>query len=533
MNKANMFANEQGYKEADHLNKEGHPSFSRSLKEQFVQCLLTNTVENTFYASQRDLVKEAVAIHTAMLKEDPEFYAKAVIYARNEGYMRLQPNIALVTLSTHEDKKLFRAAFSKVIRTPKDLATFVEFSKEAGIRVGLGRAVKEAINGYLNGLSEYHVIKYGSDSGQYSMRNILRLTKPVPASPTQSQLFGYLTGGEWEGKHLQQVQRFEALKVATDVKKQIELIEKGRLPHEVVTGSTKMTTEIWEYTMKQMPYFALLRNLNTLERHDVFKKDENVDYVVKQLTNEEAIAKSMILPFRFFSAYQMFDGPQDIRDALVDAMELSFVNMPELKGHVVIANDISGSMSCSISDRGNTRYCDIAGIFGAAMFKKAVDKVTLLPFHGHVVPVTLSRRDSIMTIAEKLSQCTNGTDIGAPVKYMNEHKIEADVFIGITDNIEWMTTSGGWYSNSRGFKPEWDEYVARNPKCKAFLITISPYRDAVADEKTKNVHFIYGWNDSVPNYIASVVEGLDTQISHIEKVKLDPSGDKDDGPEPL
>lgn len=520
MRKANLIATETGYKDATHVNKEGHPSFSRDLEERFVQCLLTNMLENTFYVEKRELAKDAIQLHSEMLAKDPEFYAKALVYARNEGYMRLQPTIGLTFLSTAENKMHFHRAFPSVIRTPNDLKSFVEFCKTSGIRHGLGRAPKTAINRWLNKMSEYHAIKYGTDSGQYSMYNILRLTRPRPISNKQKNVFGYLTGGEWSGRSLRQVSKFERLKKVNDPKKQRELIETGKLPHEVVTGVIKPDEETWSYIMRQMPYFALLRNLNTLDRHNVLDNQDNIDYVVDRLTNEEAVKRSKILPFRFYSAHLMFEGNQEVQDALVTAMEMSFENMPELKGHVVIANDISGSMSCRISDRGQTRYCDIAGIFGAALLKKC-EKVTLLPFHGKVVKVSVSKHDSIMTTAEKLSQCTNGTDIGTPIKYMNDHNIKADVFIGITDNEEWMSSYGGYYNNSKGFLPEWKDYKSKNPNTKAFLITISPYQDYVAPQNEENIYFIYGWNDNVLNMIATTLEGIETQIEHINAIKLE------------
>ena len=85
--KYDVFKKVGAYADADHENKEGFPSFTGPLEEHFIQCLLTNTVSNTFYAGKEELAGEAINLHKEMLKKDPEFYAKALVYARNEGFM--------------------------------------------------------------------------------------------------------------------------------------------------------------------------------------------------------------------------------------------------------------------------------------------------------------------------------------------------------------------------------------------------------------------------------------------------------------
>ena len=532
--KAQLVANEKGYENADHVNKAGHKSFSRPLKEQFLQCLTTNVLENTFYASKNELAKDTVDLHTKMLNEDPRFFAKALIYARNDGRMRLQPIIGLVGLSTLKDKKLFKRAFNSVIRTPGDLASFVEFCKESGIRHGLGRVIKQEIGNWLNNMSEYHAIKYGGDGKKYSIRNILRLARPVPRNLEHVGVFHYVVNGklmekDMSSENLNQIKAYEELKKVETNKERIDLIEKARLPYEAVTGiGFKMDTEMWTYLMKQMPYFALLRHLNTLNKNGVFGSKENVDYVVGRLTDKNAIVKSKVMPFRFYTAYSTTADekmPMRLRDALIDAMEMSFENMPEIEGRVAIGVDTSASMSSNISGKGRSTYMDIAAIFATAMMKKC-DDVIVIPFDTMCRDVSMSQRDSIMTNAKKLRDlCGGGTDVGLPMKYLNDNKDKVDVFIGITDNEEWHTKNGhrfGYYKgySSEGFEPEHNKYIAQvNPKLKTFLVTISPYRDSVVPEK-KNTWCVYGWNEGVVDFITGMANGGKTQIDAVEAIQL-------------
>lgn len=81
------------------VNREGYPAYERPLEEQYLQVLLCNTLGNTFYASGEQLMHEAEQVHDTMLAADAEFAAKALVFARNEGFMRLQPTWGLTKLA--------------------------------------------------------------------------------------------------------------------------------------------------------------------------------------------------------------------------------------------------------------------------------------------------------------------------------------------------------------------------------------------------------------------------------------------------
>jgi 60 kDa SS-A/Ro ribonucleoprotein len=123
-----------------------------------------------------------------------------------------------------------------------------------------------------------------------------------------------------------------------------------------------------------------------------------------------------------------------------------------------------------------------------------------------------------MTTADKLAKVGGGgTAISAPISYLLERKIKVDTFIGITDNIEWATDQSG----NTGFLPTWNTYVSKvAPQAQAFLVTIAPYRHAVAPQSTPGIHYIYGWNDSVLNYITLARQDLAGQVESVRTMKL-------------
>ena len=159
---------------AEKKNKEGFPSYKGTPEQELLATLMTNQLRDTFYADAKQLTKEAIELHKQLLKKNPLFYAKALIYARKFGYARLQPQIGLVNLSTLGDKRLFYAIFRKVCLIPTDLRDFIDFSKTGMFRQGLGRAPKKAIINWLKEkLTEYYALKYKDE-----LRDAIRLARP-------------------------------------------------------------------------------------------------------------------------------------------------------------------------------------------------------------------------------------------------------------------------------------------------------------------------------------------------------------------
>lgn len=525
---------------AQHTNLAGGISYQRSLKERTLQVLTTGMLGDTFYASGERLAKEALETFTECRDKHPEFFARAIVVARNEGFMRKAPILGLAVLSAGggRTKRLFEHAFPLTIQIPDDLRLFTELVKSGTIvgRKGLGGMTVKQVAAWLGDISEYHALKYGSaNSRGFTLGDITRLAHPKPASTAVAERLGWLVRGRkglGENPGLNpQIRALEALKVATTEDAQVELIRQGRLPFEVVLPAvSKATTRVWVELFHNAPYLNLLRNLATFGRHGVFADEANVKEAVERLTNHSAIERSKVLPFRFFAAWQEYCEADEhdlrITDAIRQACEISFCNMPTLGNRkVAIGTDVSGSMSGQISEKSETRYIDIAGIFTGALLKRCEDQVIPLPFDTRIhANNDLSSRDDILVTTEKIERyCGGGTAVGAPIEYLLNRKIKVDVFIGITDNEDWAHGYG--YSCSANFLALWRRYRQEvNPDAKAYLVTIAPYQDAVAPAGEKGVRFIYGWSDRVLNFISHDLENGETQIQKIERMSWESLG---------
>lgn len=521
----------------DHTNRAGAPSYHRSLREQVVQVLTTGTLGNTFYVSREELANEAVEVLTECREVDASFLAKALVYGREVGMMKILPCLGLVILSAGggRTKKNFESIFDRVIRTPDDLRSFVEICKSGAIagRKGLGGMTVAPVRDWLCDMSEYHALKYGSAvSKGVTLRDILRMSHPAPGNPKTFEMFGWLTRGkDGFGSNTglnPKLRALESLKRATTLDEKISLIREGRLPYEVVVPCLGETSpEIWSELLRQAPYMNLLRMLATFTRHQVFVDEANVRLAVEKLTNPEAVKHSRVLPFRFFNAWKAYLGTEGhhmvVADALRQACEISFSNMPSFGNRtVVIAPDTSGSMDNEVSDKGTTKFIDIAGLFTGALLKRCEDRTLVLPFDTDVhTNHTLSKRDDILVTARKVaSYGGGGTAVGAPIQHLLDRKIKTDVVIGITDGEDWANGRDGNYA-SGSFYSLWLRYKKEvNPNAIAYLVTIAPYRDAVAPTGAKGVHFIYGWSDKVLQYIGNTLEGGESQVQAVERVEL-------------
>jgi 60 kDa SS-A/Ro ribonucleoprotein len=493
----------------DHFNPEGYPAFTRSLEERYQQMLLTNTLSGTFYAHQQTLIDGSLELHLNMTSEQPELTAQMLVTARQNGMMRLQPIVGLAFLSATAPKQ-FEEIFDAIIQTPGDLEDFVAILRGGTLPVGLTRKTKRVINKWLNQVSEYHAIKYAN-----ALKKIMRLTHPKPSEVKQASIFAWLHDRKgWrkqDDRHLvPQIMQFEALKQAVtagDKHTILKTIREGKLPYEVVTGVIQPDLYQWQAMIRQMPYFALLRHLNTFQRHRALYG--SVRYIAERLRDVNAMRKAKILPFRLLTAYEQFAPKRNetaIQQALLDAMDIACDNLPSLGDKVCIAPDVSWSMSGRISDNSTTRYIDIAGLFASALYRQS-DKALILPFNHDVLDFSFDGHhvlDNARSVGKLLG---GGTEVRAPIEYLIEHRIAVDTFIGITDNIEWHHGSL-WRNRSNdiddsGFLGTWRKYkrdVA--PEARAYLITIAPYRSAVAPDDEPDVHYIYGWSESVLRYIS-------------------------------
>ncbi|MDO3408339.1 TROVE domain-containing protein [Saccharibacillus sp. CPCC 101409] len=487
-----------------------YPAYNRSIEEEYLQMLLTNTLGRTFYAGANELLAQAAESHETMAELNPEFMAKALVFARRQGFMRLQPVYGLAVLSKARPD-LFVKVFKHVVLIPPDLTDFLTILKGMGRGQG-GRAVKRQVASFLQEASEYWAIKYGGRGRGYNLGDAIATAHPVPADERQQALFRYLRGHETTLAGLPQIAAVEQLKRAGKDKERIRLIREGKLPYETVTGAVTANKKIWEALLRQMPMFALLRHLNTFEREGLLEHPQHLRYVTERLTDAEALRKSKILPMRFATAYDQVKRSA-LKEALAEAVDLTFASLPELPGRTAILLDISGSME--------GQYLRTGSVFALALYKKTGGNSIFLTFDHEVHDPKPSRTAGIMSQAARI-KAKGGTDTGLPVRYLTDLRENVDHIIMITDEQQ---------NAGSPFYKELQRYRAKiNRDAKAFIVDLAPYRSAMVPQEDANTHYIYGWSDQVLSYISAAARGFDSMSAHVARMDLDrPDTGKTDG----
>ena len=525
------------YDAATETNYESAPTFLRGDEESLARVLTTGMMEPTFYASAHELAGEALALFAAFAEKDPRFLAQAILYARNEGLMRLAPLTALVALSaapSEDAKEMFRLIFPRVVRTPGDLQDIISLCRAKKIR-GMGKLVQRAAGRWLGAMSEYHAIKYGAESQAMSLRDIYRITRPKLAGRA-NEIARYLVKSEVvEG--LAQIAGYEAFKTEAKTYRDaptpegearlLSLIAEHRLPWEVVAGQVTGSADVWTAMLYQMPYMALLRNLNNLLKYGVTADTEALGYITRTLADPKRVTDSRQFPFRFVSALKAIEktdgaGKAEITAALETALELSFANMPDLGDRVLIANDISGSMSSRPSPKSEMTMAEIAGVFAAAAFRKAA-RGEIVSFDTTAHPRDVHRDQPLAKIAKAVSASGGGTSLSAPLEYAFGGKGKGarryDVAVFITDSESWVDH----LTKSRGALDLIREYKQRvNSELRVFFLQLMPYKHAVVPPDEPGCYYLYGWDSGALGFIAQMARGSASQVEAIRQVSLLP-----------
>ena len=92
-----------------------------------------------------------------------------------------------------------------------------------------------------------------------------------------------------------------------------------------------------------------------------------------------------------------------------------------------------------------------------------------------------------------------GTYMEAPVEHIIKHRIMTDYAVFITDSMEY----------GKGWLAAWKRYKQINPSAQAFLLRLDSYHtQPMPDDQAEKygIHQIFGWNDSVIDYMKFVIE---------------------------
>ena len=496
---------------AGDINSAGAPAYRYSPKHLLAQYAVTGCLNNTFYAGGAEQLDMVLSLSQEL---EPQFLAKVAVYARKNASMKDMPALLLALLSKRSPEYL-RRVFDRVIDNGRMLRTFVQIVR-SGVtgRKSLGSVPKALVQKWLSTADERRLIEaaVGSDP---SLADIVRMVHPKPTYRMRDAFYGWLLGKSHSVADLpRNLQDF----LAYQADRSQALPE---VPFQMLTALGLQRDE-WATIARCGNWHMVRMNLNACARHGVFEIDGMAQGVAEKLRDPVAIAKARVLPYQLLAAYRATgqDIPAVVREALQDAMELALTNIGAFDGRVVVCPDVSGSMASPVtgSRQGASsvvRCIDVAGLAAAAVVRVNADAL-VLPFENHVRQIALNVRDSVMTNAEKLASIGGGgTNCSAPLKWLNDRDVRADLVIFVSDNQSWVDARN---SGPSEMMRQWNAFKARNAAAKLVCIDIQPNGTTQAQERD-DVLNVGGFSDEVFNVANTFATGTLAPRHWIERIE--------------
>lgn len=461
-------------------NKCGYAAYKMEDKLRLVTMVLTTMFNEQKYYG--DNSTELVKLAETIAQIDAHFISNLAVYARREMNLRSVSHVLTSIIAKHGRAFTGRTVSGVVLRADDITEILACYLNMYGKPIP--NALKKALAHSMGNFDEYQFAKYSGNNKSIKFKDVLRLTHPVPNTAKLDELFGKIINDTLEIPYTWEV----------------ELSTRGN------------TKEVWEELIDsgKVGYMALLRNL----RNIINVHPDNIDKVYSILSDPEKVRRSRQLPFRFYSAYRVVKNmgcSNKVIDVLEDAVSASCDNIEKIHGKTLIAIDVSGSMSSTISGNSDVRCCDIASII-AAIANKICDESIIYTFDTRLFQKTCSSRSGILQSADSFITYGGGTDISLPFRQILNNNINVDRVILLSDNEINSGRYGGYKHICQSIVNQYRERV--NPNLWVHAIDMQGYGTQQFIGNKTNI--IAGWNEKVLQFINMSERGFDTMLSAIE-----------------
>lgn len=539
-------------------NRSGHDAYALDKWLRLLTMLNTLKLENQFYRSETETMRELKGVVDSCAKEDPYFVAQCIVYSRCVGEgMRSINHLAASYLAPHcaglEWAKRFYSLWSKKTQSggtlfrPDDMSEIIACFSALN-KTAVTNAMKKGFKDALEKLDAYSLLKYKS-----SLVDVINLVHP---DPSKSKATVEIEASEY-------VSKLRALEKATkDKTKSKALLEKIKL-NESASGTIKVSaldaiilglsasadtwevansdagqevakavkegkltekeaekllneakSENWEALLNdsKLGILAALRNIRSILTAGA--KSTTVDKLCKLISDPEAIRKGKVMPYQIDMANEVllaeFSSPdaRKISQALLSGYESSLPNLKEaLPGRTLVMVDFSGSMSTPVADpKRKTRY-NSSCMDKAALIAATIAKATngdIIRFGSGAEYVKWNPNADVFSIARSIKKDMGGTSLSAAWRAAEASGVKYDRVIILSDN---ECNRGSSYSAYKSYlKSVGNPYV--------YSVDLAAYgtTQLVGD----NVRFYYGYGYSMFDDIATCEFNPNY---HIEKVK--------------
>lgn len=463
-------------------NLAGGQAFVQSPKMQLASLLLTSFAQDQFY---RDAKQTFGDLNQLLAKVEPEFAAKAAVYARTAFGMRSITHLLAVELGMYASGKPWAKGFyEKVVIRPDDM-TEITALMLAQNGAKLPNALRKGFAKAFDKFDGYQLAKYRGEGKAVKLVDVVNLVRPVPVERNAEALRLLVEGtlrntGTWEAK----------------------LTEAGQAA-ETEEAKAELKAEAWAELIgkRKIGYFALLRNLRNIAE----QAPELIPAACELLTDKRLIGKSLVLPFRFATAMEAVQvaGIEDKRPllkALNRAVDLALANVPVLPGKTLVVLDDSGSMM--------GKPIQIGSLFAAVLYRS--NDADLMRFSDDAAYVRQNPDNPVMTIAEQLVKNArmSGTNFNA---IFQTAKRKYDRIVILSDMQGWM---GGGAPNKA-----FEAYKARTG-AEPFVYSFDLQGYGSLQFPEPKVFALAGFSEKVFDLMGMLERDPAALVKEIERVEL-------------
>lgn len=470
------------------INKAGGEAFSQSPKLELVSILLTSFANDQFYRSAGetfDRIKELIGKIT-----DKSFVAKAAVYARTKFGMRSITHVLASELSQYiKGESWARKFYSSIIYRPDDMMEILSYHKSKQYK--LTNAIRKGFSTAFGRFDKYTLAKYRGNGKDIKLVDVVNIVHPKPTEKNREALEALIKG---------ELKSFDTWET--------ELTKAGQSA-ETDEEKAELKKDAWVKLIreKKIGYFALLRNL----RNIVEQAPEIIDEAIALLKDEKLIRKSLVLPFRYSTAYGEIEklsgkDSRKVLGAISDALDIAVGNVPVFDGETLVVLDDSGSMgSTGIS---NKSAFAIGSLFASVLVKS--NNADFMMFSDDARYYSMNTRDSAMSLIDKMDKhrTSNGTNFHSIFMRANR---KYDRIIILSDMQGWM----GHNAPTQSF-----EAYKLGQKANPFIYSFDLNNYGSMQFPERNVFAIAGFSEKVFDLMKMLETDKNALINEIERVEL-------------
>lgn len=505
----------------DMVQHHGTFTFALDPIKQVERFLILGTNGGTYYASEKAHTMQAFDALLTAIAENPEEVLDLACRVSDEGRAKSndQALFVLAAIMAHGNdsiKRLARERVREIARIGTHVLHLAEFHKILG--KGWGKSSKKLFQQWFLQQSAQslgtNAVKFFNRDG-WTLRDLLRLSHPY-GTEEQNLLFKYMTkSSELTSKEFQAlpkiVQGAHLAKQSTDIPSILRLIKEYQLPREALPTECLNNYKVWEALLPHMGITALIRNLGKISSLAMTQPfDDNVKYIVSQLTDAEVLSKGRVHPITLLNAQRTYASGQGMRGsnswtpnknivaALEDAFYKSF-NFQEPSGaNILLAIDCSASMTWSKIAGTLINPREASAVLAMVTAKKEPNH-HIMGFAGELIDLDINNTDKLADVVNKIARTRAGnTRVALPMEHAYDKKWKIDCFQVYTDN----ETNVGPHPSAALKK--YREAYNRQAKLAVFGMTSTGF--TVADPKDPGMLDFVGFDSGAPQAAAEFVK---------------------------